>query len=317
MVYILNSEPGNYCHQARKILKEIGRVDEKELSRQDLLSNVEKYDVLIVRLKHTIDREVIDCGKKLRFIVTPTTGLDHIDIEYASSKGIQVLSLKGQTEFLKSVRATAELTIGLAISLMRHIPNASQSVLQGDWNRDLFRGEELYGKTAGIVGLGRLGTIVAGYFKAFGMKVIGHDPYVVSNNVDESLADISELLSRSDLVSLHVSYDESTKLLIGHGELSRFKKGAYLINTSRGGIVDETALLTALQEGQIAGAALDVLSGEPHINSRHLLVDYAKKHSNVLIVPHIGGNTYESFIKTEIFMANLLQDKISQDSDTL
>ena len=310
---ILNAEPENYCSQAKSILSEVGTAHYEEMSRQDLLARIEDYEVLITRLGNTIDREVIDRGRRLRFIVTATTGLDHIDVAYAEEKGIQVLSLKGQTEFLKTVRATAELTVGLALSLIRHIHHAHPSVLGGVWDRDLFRGNELYGKTAGIIGMGRLGSIVAGYFKAFGMRVIGYDPHGTSDHLDEKVASLDHLLAESDLVSVHVSYDETTRGLLNGPRLSKMKTGSYLINTSRGGIIDESALLDELVSGRIAGAALDVLCGEPHIDSRHPLVAHAKENPNVLIVPHIGGNTYESFIKTEVFMAKLLKQSVEQE----
>jgi D-3-phosphoglycerate dehydrogenase len=223
-----------------------------------------------------------------------------------------VVSLKGEVEFLRSVRATAELTVALAFALMRRIPNAVQSVRSGEWDRDLFRGHELFGKTVGIVGLGRLGTLAAGYFKAFGMNVLGYDirsdfPVKVADRV----ATLTELLQRSDVVTLHVAYDLSTRHLIGKPQIDTMPSHAVLINTSRGGVVDETALLSALQHGRIAGAALDVLDGEPDINKNHPLIEYATKHDNLLITPHVGGNTVESFIKTEMFLAEKVVEAFS------
>jgi len=313
MIKILNAEPEEYSDQARNILKSIGKLYEKKLSRKELLHCLHNYDVLIVRLGVKVDKEIIDAGKNLKIIVTATTGLDHINVEYANSKGIKVLSLFGQTEFLKEIRATAELTIGIALSLLRHIPEAANSVKNGIWDRYQFKGYELYNKTAGIIGMGRLGTIVAGLFKAFGMKVIGYD-LRVDNKIEnaERVDSIDELLSKSDIISLHVNLNEKSNNLLSKKEFSIMKLDAILINTSRGGIIDEDALLEALIKKTIAGAALDVISGEPEISTDHPLINYARNHSNLIIVPHIGGNTYESFIKTEVFMANLLNKTIKR-----
>jgi D-3-phosphoglycerate dehydrogenase len=202
--------------------------------------------------------------------------------------------------------------LALALALLRNIPSAAQSVCQGFWNRDLFRGHELFGKTVGIVGMGRLGTIVAGCFRAFGMDVLGYDPRPdFPHGAARRVEDLDLLIEASDVLSLHVSYSESTRHLIGQEQLSRVRPGAVLVNTSRGGVVDEQALLAALEGGRLAGAALDVLDGEPHVDAGHPLVAYARERSNLLVVPHIGGNTYESFEKTETFLARRLVEVLS------
>jgi D-3-phosphoglycerate dehydrogenase len=315
MIRILNAEPTDYSNRAREILESIGEVREANLTRDDLLTCIADFDVLIVRLGFEVDREIIDAARRLKFIVTATTGVDHIDLEYAASKNISVLSLRGQTEFLKNVRATAELTIGLALALLRNLPTAIASVRRGAWDRDSFRGGELYEKTAGLVGMGRLGTIVAGYFDSFGMEVLGYDPRPdFPLEAAKRIASLHELLARSDLVSLHAEYNEKTRHLIGPNEFTLMKPGAILINTSRGGIVDETGLLSALRSGHLAGAALDVLAGEPHISEDNPVIAYSREHSNLLIVPHIGGNTWESFARTEIFMAEQLRQAVLRES---
>lgn len=307
VIRILNAEPENYCDEARAILSSLGKLDEKPLSRRELLDCIDDYDVLIVRLGFQVDRELLDAAKRLRYVVTATTGLNHIDMDYAAAKGVKILCLRGQVDFLKTVRATAELTVGLAIALIRQIPRAFDSVLDGEWNRDLFRGTELYGKTAGIVGMGRLGCIVAEYFKAFGMVVKGFDPRPdFPHEYALRATTLHELLSDSDIVSLHVAYNQETHHLLGPNEFGKMKENSILINTSRGGVIDERALLQALQSKQISGAALDVLEDEPNISKDQPLLRYAREHSNLLISPHIGGNTYESFIKTEVFMAQSL-----------
>ncbi len=262
------------------------------------------YDVFWFRLAHRLSRELLSGEIRCRILATPVTGIDHIDLTACAEQGIRVVCLRGEIDFLKKVRATAELTIGLTLALMRHIPDATESVKAGTWNRDLFRGRELFEKTAGIVGMGRLGNIVAGYFRAFGMRVIGYDPRPdFPLDQAERAESLEALLEQSDVVSIHAKYDEATRRLFRKEHFEKMKNSAILINTSRGGIVDDEALLWALDTGQIAGAALDVLDGEPNIEMEHPVLEYSRTHSNLLVVPHIGGNTEESFAKTETFLA--------------
>jgi D-3-phosphoglycerate dehydrogenase len=241
-------------------------------------------------------------------IATAVTGIDHIDDEACSCAGIQVVSLRGETEFLETIRATAELTLAITLALIRRVPQAMNAVLRGQWNRDAFQGTELFGKTVGIVGLGRLGSIVATYFKVFGMCVVGFDPFVeFPYTLARRCESLDELMAGSDVVSIHVSYSPATRHLINASSLARAKRGAIIVNTSRGGIIDETALLASLKSGRIAGAALDVLNGEPDFAPDHPLKQYACDHDNLVITPHIGGNTRESFEKTELFLADKIR----------
>jgi phosphoglycerate dehydrogenase-like enzyme len=184
-------------------------------------------------------------------------------------------------------------------------------VREGGWNRDLFRGRELFGRTAGIVGVGRLGRLVAATFRALGMNVVGYDPRPdFPEEAARRIGSLDELLAESDVVTLHVSYDQTTRHLIGHKELAAMKPSAVLVNTSRGGVVDERALLDALEAGTLAGAALDVVDGEPNVGANHPLVEYARRHDNLIIVPHIGGSTVESFEKTEVFLAGRVLESL-------
>ena len=296
------------------MLNKLGKVIEKEMSRTQLLEELGDYDVLIVRLANQIDREVIDAGRRLRAIVTATTGLDHIDVVYARQRGIRVLSLQGETDFLKGVRATAEHTWALLLGLLRKIVPASTAACRGQWNRDAFRGHELFGKRLGIVRLGRLGEKVARYGQAFGMQVAAFDPYVRGwmDGVGRK-TDLSELLQGSDILSLHVPLTDETLDLIGGTELALLPPGAVLVNTSRGRIIDEKALIGALECGDLAGAALDVVCGERDSKNRveSKLLEYAATHDNLLVTPHIGGATHESMAKTEMFMAHKLTKFLS------
>ena len=306
---ILNAEPKGYSQEARRLLRKWGRLEEKEMSRAELLRELDEVDVLIIRLAHQVDREVIEAGNRLKVIVTATTGLDHIDIEFAESRGITVLSLRGETEFLKGVSATAEHTWALLLGLIRRIVPSSMAAARGQWDRDTFRGHELDGKYLGIVGLGRIGVKVARYGEAFGMTVGAYDPFVRQwlSGVRQTPS-LTALLERSDILSLHVPLTEENRGMIGAPELAQLPAGALLINTSRGQLIDEVALTNALEQGHLAGAALDVIAQERDVAKMKTnpCLAYAARHDNLLITPHIGGATYESMAKTEVFMAHKL-----------
>lgn len=306
MTRLLMTESGDFSAGARRILDALCVVDYCQLTRGEVLQCAHQYDVLWVRLGINVDRDLLQKCSRLRAIVTPTTGLDHIDCEEAQRRGIAILSLRGEREFLQHVPATAELTWGLALSLTRRIPWATQAVCQGNWDRNLFRGHDLRGKSLGIVGLGRLGIQVARFGLAFGMEVACFDPYqeLVPAEIYRCHS-LMELLSSCDVTSLHVPLNEETVGLIGANELAGVRPQSILINTSRGDIVDGAALLEALQAGRLAAAALDVVPGERESASatRNALLQYAATHDNLLITPHIGGATWESMAATEEFMA--------------
>jgi D-3-phosphoglycerate dehydrogenase len=252
---------------------------------------------------------MIDAGCHLKAIVTATTGLDHIDVCYARSKGIAILSLRGETDFLRTVSATAEHTWALLLALLRRIPHAFAAVQRGEWHRDAWRGHELDGKRLGLVGLGRVGQKVARYGLTFGMDVAAYDPYAVEwvEGV-ECFPELAELLGRSDVLSLHVPLNNETTGLLGTHELAMLPTGSVLINTSRGAVVDEAALVQALQNKNLAGAALDVITHEREPDGHRLspLLAYACTYTNLIITPHIAGATHESMAKTEVFMARKL-----------
>lgn len=301
---ILIAEPLDFSPRAVSLLATVADVELRSCDRAGLGRALAEFDVVWFRLAHRIDRELLAQAQRCRILATPVTGLDHIDLSACQELGIRVVSLRGEVEFLRNVRATAELTVGLTLALLRQIPQAAASVLAGAWDRDRFRGQELFGKTIGLVGVGRLGSLVAGYFRAFGAEVCGYDPRPdFPSQLCTRIDTLDELLGQSEVVSVHAAYNDDTRHLIAARQFESMRPGAILVNTSRGGIVDEQALLAALEGGKLAGAALDVLDGEPEITGRHPLIAYAQKHSHVLIVPHIGGNTRESFEKTECFLA--------------
>jgi D-3-phosphoglycerate dehydrogenase len=306
---ILNAEPDGYSKKARGILDSFGLLTERQFTRSELIDCIGDYEVLIVRLGFQIDREIIQHSKKLKVIVTATTGTDHIDLALAADSGIKVLCLKGEVDFLRSIPATAELTWGLIIALVRNLPSAVRSVQEKVWDRESFRGFDLSGKTLGILGLGRIGEKVAGYGLAFGMRVIAFDTDENKNvpgvKMMESLED---LLLETQILSIHLPLNSSTEGLINEQAIAVLTDGAWIINTSRGDILDEVALLNALKTKKIAGAALDVIQNERSI---HLydsaVINYAIEHANLIITPHIGGATYDSMAATEIFMAKKLK----------
>lgn len=306
---ILNVEPEGYSQAANDILASLGHLDQFELSRAELLANVARYHVLMVRLGHQIDSDILKAGKNLKVIVSPTTGEDHIDLECARNQGIAVLSLKGETEFLENIPATSEFTFALILAVIRNLPAASNSVKEGVWNRNLFRGEDLSGKRLGIIGLGRIGKQVGKLGLAFGLEVGGFD--IDPNKKPEGFRifrSMEEVLSWSHIVSIHVPLNKETVSLIGSKELALLSPGSFLINTSRGAIIDEDALLEALSSRHLAGAALDVLRNEGDLSPwENGLLKYAREHHNLIITPHIGGATFDSMAKTEVFMANKLK----------
>ena len=315
MTKILVSESSGFSPAVAQRLKGLGELKLSDLKRAELLREVREANVLWIRLRHTIDCEVLAAAPRLRAIVSPTTGVDHIDLGAARNQAVEVLSLRGYGEDLRDVRATVEHTVGLMLALLRHVPAAATHVRAGGWDRDLFWGQELHRKTVGIVGYGRLGRLVARCLAAFDASVLVTDrPGRAIADLEEGVEQCSldELLSRSDVVTLHASLDDSTRGLLGARELALMPSGSWLVNTARGALLAEDALLAALRDGHLGGAALDVLADEHGEGSRPL-VDYARDNANLLITPHIGGATIESRAKTEGMMAARLAEFLATE----
>ena len=310
-VRILVAERSSFSERGLQALAQIGSTEVLDLSQGDLIGLIGSYEVLVLRLGLQVDAAVIAAGIDLRVIATATTGLDHIDLAAAGQRDIAVLSLKGERAFLDQVYATAEHTFALLLSLVRRIPYAFEAAKDYKWRRDIFQGSELNGKSLGIIGCGRLGSMVAVYGAAFGMRVLVYDPFLPDlPDGAERCEQLSQLLAASDIVSLHVPLNPGTHNLISAAECAAMRPGAILVNTSRGAVIDEEALLQALESGRLGGAALDVLSDEHALAERrnHPLIEYARRHENLLITPHIAGATQESVEKADLFLAGKLQE---------
>lgn len=300
---ILNFQPENI-----ELLRENFNVLFLENPIYDDIDILKEIEIIFAPLGFMLDEKKIDLMSNLKVIASNTTGEPHIDCQYAEKKGICVISLKNDQEFLSKVTSTAEHAWGLTLALVRRTPWAFQSVLEGDWNRRLFGGKSMFSNMSiGIVGLGRLGKMIAQYASCFKMKSISYyDPYVSSSDLDEiiRIEKLEDLVSRNDIISIHVPSNKSTLKLFDKYIFSKFKNGSYLINTSRAEIVDEEAMIQALKDNVLSGAAVDVFSGEFKLNYDELLkkselLRYAKKYDNLLITPHIGGSTIDAWKMTE------------------
>jgi D-3-phosphoglycerate dehydrogenase / 2-oxoglutarate reductase len=273
-----------------------------------------EHDAYLASLDVRLTRTLIERCPRLRAVATPSTGSDHIDCACLAERGIAFISLRDDPAMLERIPCTAELTWALLLAVTRRVPWSFASVCEGAWARDRFRGQRLAGLTLGVLGYGRLGRKVSGYGLAFGMRVLACDtaPVAVAAGVERVTFDT--LLARSDVLSVHVHLTPENRGLLDRAALARMKPGAILLNTSRGGVVDEDALREALESGRLGGAGLDVLDGEPDFDpAAHPLVRYARTHDTVVITPHIGGATRaaqrEAFTRTAEMLAAFLRDR--------
>ncbi|MCT9138312.1 hydroxyacid dehydrogenase [Streptomyces violarus] len=252
--------------------------------RPALLAAVERADALLVRSATRVDAEVLDAASRLRFIGRAGVGLDNVDVPYATLRGVAVVNAPAA-----NVVSAAEMTCALILASARRLLPAATALRRGRWERPRFTGVELSGKTLGVIGLGRIGTLVAERMAAFGMDIVAHDPHREGGCPDGiKLLSLEELLHRADVVTVHLPKNAETTGLIGRAELAAMKPTAVLVNVARGGIVDEQALHAALVSGQISGAALDVFDREPCTESPLFELD------NVTPTPHLGASTSEA-----------------------
>lgn len=311
MITILNFEPDNFSSAAKYLLQQNGLYAEASWDAFEEDTVAAQAQVIIVRFKKYLGASVLQKFTQLAIIVSATTGTDHIDTEYCNKNNIAIFCLKPYQDFLKTIPSTAEHTFGLLLSLLRNIPAAVNSVGQGNWQRQLFWGRQLKGKKLGIVGMGRTGAFMAKYAAAFDMEVYYYDPYVtVEGNDYKKTISLAELVSLADIISLHVHLTNETVHLVNKSLQPYFNNRKYLINTSRGKIVDEQFVYSLLRAGNLAGVASDVIETEmTDITNSHLFKAMAEGQ-NVLLTPHIGGATYDALHSCEEFICTKLVELI-------
>jgi D-3-phosphoglycerate dehydrogenase len=263
--------------------------------RGALLAALADAHAVLIRSATQIDAEALAAAPALKVVARAGVGLDNVDIKAATEAGVMVVNAP-----TSNIISAAELTIGHILSLARHIPAAHASLAAGEWKRSKFTGTELYEKRVGIIGLGRIGALIAARLQAFGVEIVAYDPYITATRAQQlgaSLLPLDELLATSDFVTIHMPKTPETTGMIGAAELAAMKKTAYVVNVARGGLIDEDALFDALTAGEIAGAGLDVFVAEPPVDPKLLSLP------NVVVTPHLGASTDEAQEKAGISVA--------------
>lgn len=264
-------------------------VDTPTITPEELLQVVGEYDAMIVRGRTKVTAAVLAAGKKLKVVGRAGVGVDNIDLNAAKENKITVVNSP-----LATTVAVAELTLTLMLSAVREVARADATMKAGKWAKKEFEGAELCGKTLGVIGFGRIGAAVAARAKAFDMKVVGYDPLVKADEIKARGGEpvsMDELLAKSDMITMHLPLTADSKNILGNDAFSKMKQGVYIICAARGGVIDEAALLAALNSGKVAGAALDVFATEPPG-----LTDLVA-HPKVVCTPHVGAQTVEAQVR--------------------
>jgi D-3-phosphoglycerate dehydrogenase len=279
------------------ILANEAQVDDKKgVSAEELLKIIGDYDAIIVRGRTKVTKEIFEAGKKLKVVGRSGVGVDNIDLQAAKDHKVTVVNAP-----IATTRAVAELVIGMIFSLAREIPRADSTMKQNQWLKKEFEGAELNGKTLGVIGIGRIGSSVAKMASAIGMKILAYDPVLSPEAVltaGGEICALDELLQKADFITIHTPLTDSTRNMVGADMLAKMKEGVRIVCAARGNIIDEAALLAALNSGKVAGAALDVFSTEPPVDSELV------KHPKVITTPHIGGQTMEAQIRAANDISN-------------
>lgn len=308
----VNVEVRNWYHENQEALQRDNLLIEQngpgavELS-DELLKDLDKFDMIIVQFA-PVSKKVIDKAKNLKLIGVLRGGVENVAIDYAREKNIAVLNTPG-----RNARAVAEFTMGMILGEVRNIARSHYSLKNNEWRKDFPNSSyipELNGKTVGIVGFGHIGQLIAGYLKAFGSKVIAYDPFFKGEFEGVKIVDLDTLLKQSDVVTIHARYTKDTHHLIDEKELSLMKENAVLINTARSGLVNQEALVKALKEDKIFGAAIDVFDKEPIPEDDEIL-----KLDNITITPHIAGSTKDAFSNSPKILANILKGIIDGEKN--
>ncbi len=263
--------------------------------RPALLESLRDAHAILVRSATKVDAEALSAAPVLKVVARAGVGLDNVDIKAATTAGVMVVNAP-----TSNIVSAAELTVGHILSLARRIPAAHASLSAGEWKRSSFTGTELFEKTIGIIGLGRIGALIAARLQAFDMRVVAFDPYVTSARAQQlgvQLLSLDELLEQSDFITIHMPKTPETTGMIGTDQLRRMKPSAFVVNVARGGLIDEDALFEALTTGEIAGAGLDVFTAEPPVDDRLLGLP------NVVVTPHLGASTEEAQEKAGVSVA--------------
>jgi D-3-phosphoglycerate dehydrogenase len=313
---IVVTEPLYMAEEVKQSLTTLGTVVYGPFDDAALSAELADCQVLMVRLGRYLGEPLMQMTPNLRYIVTATTGVDHVDLDAAKERGVRVVSLRDCMHAIADVSATAEHSLGLLLALLRRTFPAVAHVLDGGWERNLFFGSQLQGKRLGIVGYGRIGALVAHYASALGLEVVAYDRDTRKKVTPPAEAvPLKTLLAECDVVSIHVTADRENRHLIDRDAIARMRPGAFLVNTARGSVVDEAALAEAVYSGHLAGVAVDVLEGEVRgeIAASPLLA-CARAGHNVLITPHIGGATYEAIERTEKAVVEVLMKLVEQEA---
>ena len=292
-----------------KVLEELQSIGNcidisSSLSKEQALdTEIAEAEILVIRSSTKLTKEIIEKGNNLKIIARCGVGIDNIDVEYAKSKNIKITN--SPTANLLSV---VELTVALIINAARKINLSDNHLKDGKWNRKEFIGMELSGKQLGIVGYGKVGRLVSDRMKSFGMSIAFYDPYIDDWDGPENNVELDELLTSSDVISIHVIKTEETENLISREKLALLKKSAILVNTSRGGVVDEDYLIEMLRSKQLFGAGLDVYSEEPPKNIDNFV------NINLITTPHIGASTNEAQLKAGLETVENIKKILAGDS---
>jgi len=298
-------ESDNFSEFAINQLRQFGNVS--KFNNQDIEEFISDKHILFVRLKYFIGADLLKKAFNLLYICSPTTGLNHIDIEYCISKNIKIISLKGENDFLKNIKATPEHTLGLIIALYRNYSLAFQNTNNINWNRENYRGNEINGSKIGFIGLGRVAKKVSQYLKTMGAQVAYFD---INNNVIPDSSEIKfnsirELVSWSDCIVLTASFIPENGVIVNN-EIFDLMKDKYFVNTARAELTQENYLIQKIEQTHFKGIAVDVITKEQSEDNQLLTLIKASQNKNVIITPHIGGATFDSMKKTEDFIAGKL-----------
>ena len=302
---ILITEPEYFAQESIDMMQRVGEVKLERLSPRVSAKIIPHVDILVVRVETKLDAKLLKLATNLKCVVSTTTGTNHIDTKYLASKNIPLFHLSG----IHSI-PTAEHAIAMLTSAARRIPLAHRGIEKGTWKRWEYIGVQIWGKTLGIIGIGRIGSEVAKRAKGLGLDVIAYDPYLSKSEIDLKCAKkviFDSLLRESDFISIHAPLTDETFNMLSDGQFKKMKPSAILINTARGSIIETKALLRALKEKKISLAALDVYEEEP-LPKNSILSQYAKNNSNLILTPHIAASTKEAVGEASLFAATTVVD---------